>query len=270
MATSSTLPTTTLSLSLLLLVTSAPCCQAWSRDIKVRYYSSVTLTCLPPNTNTTTFPDPSTTQVFWMTPDATVLTESTPVEQFPRNVRLVNDSVIGMLRVSQVDDGTFGYYTCVMVKVKADDSNNTDNNKVWLVRWGLNVNGADFSQLEAQYRKNAVVGAIAAGVMIVLLGGACLLWHFRYSKRAARGGGGGGGGEGEGGDGADDVEKEKMKMKMQTGASVFHNRGYDDDGDDDDALQSRSGAEGGESAAAATGTAVEIEENGVKGDSYRM
>nr|KAG5706273.1 hypothetical protein BaRGS_026055 [Batillaria attramentaria] len=57
----------------------------------------------------------------------------------------------------------------------------------------LNITKLDddmFGKLEEQYRENAVIGAIAAAVMLVLVGGACIIWHFRYSKRnSARGDG---------------------------------------------------------------------------------
>jgi hypothetical protein len=51
------------------------------------------------------------------------------------------------------------------------------------MRWGVNVDGADFSELEEQYRHNAIVGAIAAAVMVVAIGGCCAVWNYRYARR---------------------------------------------------------------------------------------
>ena len=80
-------------------------------------------------------------------------------------------------------DAQFGYYTCVMVPT-------APGRGARVARWGVNVQGADFSRLESQYRHSAVVGAIAAAVMLVLVGGGCVIWHFRYSTRSGRQGAG--------------------------------------------------------------------------------
>ena len=50
-------------------------------------------------------------------------------------------------------------------------------------RYGLNIDGADFSELIKQYEENAIVGGVAAATMLVLVGGACLLWNCRYANR---------------------------------------------------------------------------------------
>ena len=151
-----------------LILTSWPC-DAWKKDVKVRYYGTAILRC---RENETHIPN---AQVFWITPDASVIEETTPESQLPKNVIRVNGTVISMLNVTKVDDDQFGYYTCVMIS--------ESSRAVTLARWGLNVDGADFSDLEKQYRESAVIGAIAAAVMLVVLGGGCLIWHFRYSRR---------------------------------------------------------------------------------------
>lgn len=184
----------------ILVLTSSPC-DAWKKDIKVRYFSS---TILPCQENRTVIPD--TSQIFWITPDATVLTSTTPEKDFPQNVKLAQNNLITQLNITEVSDSQFGFYTCVMVKT---------NSEVVLARWGLNVDGADFSHLEEEYRKNAVVGAIAAGVMIALLGGTCLIWHFRYTKRSRPGE------SAENGGVKDDLGKPAT-------SNVFHNQGYDE------------------------------------------
>ena len=137
--------------------------------MKVPYYSTVTLRCQE---------DPAqpmgTGQVFWITPDNAVIQPSTPQSQLPANIVVPPGGHVSEINVTNVSDDSFGYYTCVMV---------TGSGEVMLARWGLNVDGADFSDLEEQYRRNAVIGAIAAAVMVVVVGGACLVWHFRYSRR---------------------------------------------------------------------------------------
>ncbi|KAK7089678.1 uncharacterized protein [Littorina saxatilis] len=145
---------------------------ATTKDVTIPYYGDAILSCFE---NATDMPGPGG-RWFWITPGATVI--DGPGSEFPKNVELVNKTEIHMLNVTKVDDDQFGYYTCVII-------NSMGN--VTLMRWGVNVNGADFSALEEQYRESAIIGAIAAGVMLVVVGGACIIWNYRYSKRSRSG-----------------------------------------------------------------------------------
>ena len=103
------------------------------------------------------------------------------------------------INVTRADEDRFGYYTCVIIH---------NDHRVTVFRWGLNVDGADFSELEDHYKHSAVIGAIAAGVVLAVVGGGCLIRDLRYKKRGKEGK------EGE------DFEKTASSQQFENGAFV--------------------------------------------------
>ena len=160
------------------------------RDITVPYFDNVPMVCDDISLNLTSRHQTVNHQVksiSWILPDGTTITKdslhkpnahrpkyvfSSPKEDVPQPQADAFASY--NLTVLNVDDDNFGYYTCVIVH---------DDLSISVVRWGLNIDGADFSELMDTYRENAIIGGIAAAGMLVLVGGACLIWNFRYANR---------------------------------------------------------------------------------------
>lgn len=143
-------------------------CYADKKDIQISYYSSLSMVCTDNDTNI-----PSNTIIYWITNNVVVISNNTPEQELPDRLQISTNG--NALNISKIDDNQFGYYTCVMV---------FPNRTIDVRRWGVNIDGADFSDLEKEYRNNAIVGGIAAAVMVVMFGGGCLVWHFRYRKRS--------------------------------------------------------------------------------------
>lgn len=138
------------------------------QDIKVRYYAPCVLKC---SDNVT---QPRDVRMFWILPDAVAIDHTTDESRLPTRLRFVNPNSSNELNITRVDDDQFGYYTCVMI--------NASTGEVMVTQWGVNIDGADFSALEAEYRHSAIIGAIAAAVMLAVVGGGCVIWHFRFSS----------------------------------------------------------------------------------------
>lgn len=180
-------------------------------DIKVKYFSDVSMTCDHPSFNITTNPS-SVDLISWIFPDGSTVDSqsSLDVKQFlmspPSNLSpaYADKFAVYNLTALRVSDDVFGYYTCVIYSKR----NATNNNEasIYVVRWGLNVDGADFSELMEQYEKNGIVGGAAAAAMLLIVGGTCLIWQFRYSNRNR-----------------DDVIEEEKVEEMTT---VFRNEGF--------------------------------------------
>lgn len=154
-------------LALMTLAGMASLSEAVTRQVKVKYFTAYTFPCLENGTI------PTGSKVFWITHDSQVV-DNRSRSSLPNHIGFVNDNDASILNITYINDDLFGYYTCVMID---------ENDTVTLTRWGLNVDGADFSDLERQYRDNAIVGAIAAAAMLVLLGSGCIIWNYRYSRR---------------------------------------------------------------------------------------
>lgn len=108
------------------------------QDIKVRYYAPCVLKC---SDNVT---QPRDVRMFWILPDAVAIDHTTDESRLPTRLRFVNPNSSNELNITRVDDDQFGYYTCVMI--------NASTGEVMVTQWGVNIDGADFSALEAEYR----------------------------------------------------------------------------------------------------------------------
>ncbi|XP_071088234.1 uncharacterized protein [Haliotis cracherodii] len=139
-----------------------------SMDKTIRYFTDISLQCDSLALNISD--DMSqVTKLYWILTDG-VLVDSTSTN-LPKNVALSANSYT--LNITKISDPMFGYYHCVIL---------FNNNTVQAIRRGVNVDGADFTELHDQYRSNAIIGGIAAGVMVAIVGVSCLVWHFRFRK----------------------------------------------------------------------------------------
>ncbi|XP_046371977.2 uncharacterized protein LOC124146007 [Haliotis rufescens] len=139
-----------------------------SMDKTIRYFADISLQCDSLALNISD--DMSQVRkLYWILTDG-VLVDSTSTN-LPKNVALSANSYT--LNITKISDPMFGYYHCVIL---------FNNNTVQAIRRGVNVDGADFTELHDQYRSNALIGGIAAGVMVAIVGVSCLVWHFRFRK----------------------------------------------------------------------------------------
>ncbi|CAG5126078.1 unnamed protein product [Candidula unifasciata] len=129
---------------------SAVACDRFTLDLTVRYFTDVSMVCDHPELEISQQID--VRSMAWILPDDAY-----------------------NLTVMDVSDDVFGYYTCIVVY-------DLQTKPLDVIRWSINMDGADFSELMQTYQDNAIVGGIAAGAMLVAIGAVILLWHFRYSN----------------------------------------------------------------------------------------
>jgi len=156
-----------------------------STVLKVPYFSTVSMLCDDASLSLVNSSDVQS--LSWIFPDGTtvhdtdsVMTDrisfTPPTQGASISMRTMSAYNLTIVDISDMD---FGYYTCVIVYT----ANSNRKRPVSAVRFGLNTDGADFSRLIEEYEENAIVGGIAAGVMLLLVGGGCLLWNFRFANR---------------------------------------------------------------------------------------
>ncbi|XP_059158113.1 uncharacterized protein LOC131942320 [Physella acuta] len=169
-------------------------------DLSVRYFTDASMTCDHPSLNLTLSDDIAS--ISWVLPDGALVGADTVLNPSmyvftPTGFEPVFSTY--NLTALQVDDPSFGFYTCVVVYT-------TPGKTPSVVRWGLNVNGADFTDLMETYQTNAIIGGSAAAAMLLIVGGGCLIWNVRNSRRSDEKDEGEGEDEGEVGE----VTKEKF------------------------------------------------------------
>ena len=155
-------------------------------NTKVPFFDTVSMTCDHPLLNISTSSEVKS--IFWIFPDGTNVHSEANVD---RNLYTFSSQSIESyspgqepgavldlynLTALEIDEDQFGYYHCVVTYKSA-------SRPATVIRWGLNVNGADFSDLLREYRRKAVIGGIAAACLLLLVGGCCLFWNVRNSKR---------------------------------------------------------------------------------------
>ncbi|GFN88113.1 hypothetical protein PoB_001461900 [Plakobranchus ocellatus] len=174
-------------------------------NTKVPFYSSPSMTCDHPLLNITLSDDVKA--ISWVFPDGTNVYSASDVN--PRQYVFSepdssttgpNSSIFALYNLTalEIDEDQFGYYLCVVEYTNTG----SDVKPAAVIRWGLNVNGADFSDLLKTYRENAIVGGAAAAALLVLVGGGCLFWNVRYGNQGLD-------------DNDDDAEEDVSDLKNQ-------------------------------------------------------
>ena len=145
-------------------------------DVQVEYFTSVNLECDNNDLNLTYSNQFNVVKKYWILPSGDVINaDSTPpIVKAKPQWTLSTDFSRFNLTLNRVDDADFGVYRCIVVY---------NNNSIAVVSQGLNIDGPYYGHLAERYRKNAIVGGIAAGVLFVVIGGSCLIWQLRYSQR---------------------------------------------------------------------------------------
>ncbi|RUS75252.1 hypothetical protein EGW08_016987 [Elysia chlorotica] len=195
--------------------------------IKVPYFDTVSMTCDHPLLNVSTSPS-DVLSIAWVLPDGTNVHSvgdlnherytftGLKVDPTSQSGELSKALDLYNLTASEIDEDQFGYFHCVVTF-------KTGNGPVAVIRWGLNVNGADFSELLEEYRDNALVGGIAAACLLLLIGGCCLFWNVRNSKQDQE--------MGEQSIGSDNLKTNgaESAYPQLDNEKKFHNAGYQED-----------------------------------------
>ncbi|KAH9505701.1 hypothetical protein Btru_055546 [Bulinus truncatus] len=178
--------------------------QKYHHELTIKYFTDVSMVCDHPGLNVTESRD--IRSISWLFPDGTMVDAGSPLN--PRIYAFSGPESTSApgpvfssynLTALSVDDNVFGYYTCVVVYNRQDRLPD-------VIRWGLNVDGADFSELLETYKTNAIIGGCAAAAMLLVVGGGCLIWNIRKSK----------GGEDEEDEGSADSDlKSVAEVKVQ-------------------------------------------------------
>ena len=187
-------------------------------DIKVRFFDTVSMTCDHELLDIAASTDVE--KISWVFPDGTNVFSSADVDpklytfQEPKSVTTLE---LYNLTALDVDEDQFGYYFCVV------EYSEVSKKSVAVIRWGLNVNGADFSELLKRYRQNAIIGGAAAAVVLLLVGGACLFCNIWNSSRDPE---------------DDDGEygkagRDGVAVSRGNNESAFHNTSFKGDADDE-------------------------------------
>ncbi|XP_060073305.1 uncharacterized protein LOC132553110 [Ylistrum balloti] len=146
-------------------------------NIKVEYFNTTTLKCDNSKLNITTNPGNAANiqAKYWILPSGEKI-DNTSISKIQRGklAWIISDWFDFSLTITDVNDEDFGMYYCVIVR---------NNYQVDVIPKGLNIDGPDYSKLIKRYRHNAMVGGIAAGSLFVIICGACLIHHFRYSSK---------------------------------------------------------------------------------------
>lgn len=136
-------------------------------DFKLEYYETVSLECNEADYNfTNTQPIKSRS---WLAPDGNLINAS-------KDGQYDIDSNF-TLTVHRISDNDFGYYFCIIVR---------SDYTVDRIVHGVNVDGPYFGDLLEKYKKNAMIGGIAAGTLFVIVAGSCLVWQLRFQQRSHR------------------------------------------------------------------------------------
>ena len=139
---------------------------------KVPYFTSTYFYCESHAVNTSHLRT-SIESVTWILPDNTILKQGQMWKKATVSAGGYN------ITISEINDDVFGYYYCIVVM---NPMGNVPS-EVKSIQFGLNIDGADFSDLREHYRKSAIIGGIAAAVMAVVFGVGCLVWHYRYTAK---------------------------------------------------------------------------------------
>ncbi|KAL4230066.1 hypothetical protein ACF0H5_010451 [Mactra antiquata] len=144
------------------------CQVCYADDVHLPYYKPVTLSCDIDQYNITDVPSIDTR--YWLIPNGELISEQSHTDNLHFNQNF-------SLSINKIDDEDFGYYYCILVR---------SDKTVDTIRHAVNVNGADFGNLLEKYRKNAITGGIAAGVLFVIVTGFCFVWRLRYQRKDQR------------------------------------------------------------------------------------
>lgn len=142
----------------------------FSEDIKEPYFKQVTLEC----TMNQTYPSLGIPKRYWIFPNGKTYENDSNAPMCRKQKCWTMDSSGFNVTIKRINDEDFGVYYCVNV---------FDRKSILVERRGLNVDGPYFGDLLQQYKKNAMVGGIAAAVLFVVLACSCFLWNCRYNKR---------------------------------------------------------------------------------------
>ena len=153
-------------------VTFATQISARTTKITSEYEKEIVMMC---NRNDSYFPPKekwSGGKAKWILPNADVI-ESPWVE--PGRVPLRQTADDGSnLTISHLLDEHFGIYMCVVV--------NSDDQKWYVAKYGVNPDGPYFGNLWERYRLNVIIGCSAAGGFLLICLGALAVYTFRYKE----------------------------------------------------------------------------------------
>lgn len=151
---------------------------AYTFDLRVKYFSNVSMFCDHPQLNVTKRNDVQS--LVWVFPDGGTFQSSREPDRKLFHLSGHSPSLPAYnLTALNINDPVFGYYICVVIYQSRETP-------ISVVRWGLNVDGADFSELLKTYEENAIVGGVAAAAVLALVAAGCLVWHFRYDNRHSK------------------------------------------------------------------------------------
>lgn len=145
--------------------------------MKQEYFSDVLLPCSDSSLrNSSEDSDLVLTNQVWLLPDGGIVQKGQAASN-PSNVQLFEDGGTIMLRINKIDDINFGVYWCIQLWNKTS---------IRAIRHTINIDGPPLHEFYEQQKKNAIVGAIAAGVVLFVVIVTYVIWYFRCSEKVKR------------------------------------------------------------------------------------
>lgn len=146
-------------------------------EVNQEYFSDVLLPCSASTLrNSSENSDIVLTEQIWLLPDGGVIQKGHAASN-PANIQLFEEDGTLMLCINKIDDINFGVYWCIQV---------WNNTSIRAIRHTINIDGPPLHEFYEQQKKNAIVGAIAAGVVLFVVIVTYVIWYFKCSEKVKR------------------------------------------------------------------------------------
>jgi hypothetical protein len=136
-----------------------------AEDFHLEYYSNVSIDCDESKHNFTNAA--RIENRYWLLPNGSLVDNTTTNKQLQIGSNF-------NLTILKIIDSDFGYYFCLLIR---------SDHTVDRIVHSLNIDGAYYGDLLEKFKRNAIIGGIAAGTLFVAVAGCCLVWQLRYQKR---------------------------------------------------------------------------------------
>lgn len=156
-------------------------------DFSQPYFSDIVLPCQPRsydvhinaptsgrNTSNSSVSDVRT--FVWLLPNGQTLTSKSS-NNHDNRYRIRENNTTSNLTILKLEDTDYGVYSCIGI---------WNNFLVSVIRHSLNKDGAEMTAIREKQRKNAIVGACAAGSILLVILAAYVIWRFTCSERVRR------------------------------------------------------------------------------------
>ncbi|XP_045203900.2 uncharacterized protein LOC123556899 [Mercenaria mercenaria] len=153
--------------------------EIYGMDISQKYFSDVSIICNETsfqNTSERNNDDPVVMNRIWLLPNGDIIRTAPNSDSLAKvHVSQLNDTSV--LHIRKIDDVDFGVYWCIQV---------WNDSSISVVKHTVNIDGPPMHEFYEQQKKNAIVGAISAGVVLGIILLVYIVWYFQCSEKMKR------------------------------------------------------------------------------------